>query len=237
VIVSHEHRFIFVKTRKTAGTSIEVALSPVAGDDAIVTPIEPPEPGHRPRGWQGLFNPLPEIRDRARGHEPSLQRRPLSATASDLRRRRPYRNHMPASLIRARLGRDRWERYFTFCFERNPWDKVISWYFWQHADVSARPPFEQWALAAPLPTDWDRYTLDGSIAVDFVGRFEELETDLQKALSRVGLADVPPLPRAKGQQRDGRVETPITDAVDARIRDVFRREIEAFGYARPAGLT
>src|SRR4051794_33418847 len=104
VIVSHQHRFIFVKTRKTAGTSVEVALSEVAGDDAIVTPIEPAEPGHEPRNWEGLFNPVPELVARYVRHEPSLERWSPRSTLSNVRRRRRSWNHLPASVIRARLG-------------------------------------------------------------------------------------------------------------------------------------
>jgi hypothetical protein len=44
------------------------------------------------------------------------------------------------------------------------------------------------------------------------------------------------LPRAKGQIRVARATTSITAAVDARIRSVFAREIEHFGYSRPAAL-
>ena len=39
MIVSHRHRFIFIKTRKTAGTSIEIALSPHCGPEDIISPI------------------------------------------------------------------------------------------------------------------------------------------------------------------------------------------------------
>jgi hypothetical protein len=56
MIISHEHRFIFIKTIKTAGTSVEVYLSPHCGPDDILTPIEPPEQGHRPRNAQGFYN-------------------------------------------------------------------------------------------------------------------------------------------------------------------------------------
>jgi hypothetical protein len=236
VIVSHEHRFVFVKTRKTAGTSIEVALSGLAGPDAIVTPVQPPEPHHEPRHWRRLFNPVPELTERYVRHEPSLANRSLLTTATDLRRRWAFRNHLPASLIQARLGRRRWSEYFTFCFERNPWDKVVSWYFYSTRNEERPPPFEEWALRAPLPSDWNRYTFGGRVAVDFVGRFESLEDDLSHALARVGITDAPSLPRAKGQIRDERAATPITPEVDARIRDVFAREIEQFGYTRPATL-
>lgn len=234
VIVSHEHRFIFVKTRKTAGTSIEVALSALAGADAIVTPVQPPEDGHEPRHWRRAFNPIPEVVDHYLRREPSLDHRSLRATATDLRRRWAFRNHLPAALIRARVGRKVWDSYFTFCFERDPWDKVVSWYFYSTRNDADRPAFERWAATAPLPTDWNRYTLRGAVAVDFVGRFETLDADLTRALAEVAIRDVPELPRAKGQLRPSGTETPITPSVDARIRDVFAHEIREFGYSGPA---
>lgn len=40
MIVSHLHRFVFIKTRKTAGSSIEAALAPYLGPDDIVTGSE-----------------------------------------------------------------------------------------------------------------------------------------------------------------------------------------------------
>ena len=37
MIVSHKHKFIFFKTRKTAGSSIQVALANHCGPDDIIT--------------------------------------------------------------------------------------------------------------------------------------------------------------------------------------------------------
>jgi hypothetical protein len=39
MILSHEHKFIFLRTKKTAGTSIELALSDLCGPDDIITPL------------------------------------------------------------------------------------------------------------------------------------------------------------------------------------------------------
>jgi hypothetical protein len=39
MIVSHEHKFIFLKSKKTAGTSIELALSQLCGPSDILTPL------------------------------------------------------------------------------------------------------------------------------------------------------------------------------------------------------
>src|SRR6476620_9128581 len=66
VIISHKYRFIFVKTLKTAGTSIEVFLSQHCGPDDVLTPILPHVEPHRPRNHEGFFNHMPAaaIRDR-----------------------------------------------------------------------------------------------------------------------------------------------------------------------------
>ena len=39
MIASHRHRFVFVKTRKPAGTSLEIALSRHCGPEDVITPI------------------------------------------------------------------------------------------------------------------------------------------------------------------------------------------------------
>jgi hypothetical protein len=235
LIVSHEHRFIFVKTRKTAGTSVEVLLSALAGEDAIVTPVEPAEPGHEPRHWRSGFNPFPELVDRHVRHEPSLQDWRTISTLSHLRRRTAYVNHLPASVIRARLGRKVWDRYFTFCFERNPWDKVVSMYFYATRGSSRRPSLEQWIDSVQLRSDWYLYAIRGVVGVDFVGQYDRLDQDLAHALKEVGITDLPELPRAKGQHRSRDQETVITADADRRVRDVFAQEIRYFGYTRPEG--
>jgi hypothetical protein len=66
MIISHKYRFIFVKTLKTAGTSIEIFLSQHCGPDDVVTPILPHVEPHVARNHDGFFNHMPasEIRER-----------------------------------------------------------------------------------------------------------------------------------------------------------------------------
>ena len=39
MIISHKHKFIFIKTFKVSGTSMEIALSNYLGKQDIITPI------------------------------------------------------------------------------------------------------------------------------------------------------------------------------------------------------
>ena len=58
MIISHKHRFIFIKTGKTAGTSIETYLSPFCGEEDILTPFGIEEEGHLARNYSGFRNHL-----------------------------------------------------------------------------------------------------------------------------------------------------------------------------------
>ena len=96
MIVSHQHRFVFIKTRKTAGTSIEIALAEHCGPADIITPIdEVDEQIRRELGHRGPQNF--EVRQPASG---------LGGLISRLFGRNVVRhyNHTLASLIRARIG-------------------------------------------------------------------------------------------------------------------------------------
>lgn len=43
MIISHKHKFIFVKTKKTAGTSIETLLASICGEEDIIKEISEEE--------------------------------------------------------------------------------------------------------------------------------------------------------------------------------------------------
>jgi hypothetical protein len=225
MIVSHEHRFIFLKTRKTAGTSVEVFLAPLAGDDAIVTPVAD-LPSHP-----------------ARNHTRTIRRYRSLLAGSHVREMRRdvasgqwFVNHSGARIVRARIGPRRWRSYFKFCFERDPWEKTVSKYFYVFAGMANPPPFGEWVLRDELPSDFDRYSLDHrSVAVDFIGRHAHLEDDLAHALRQVGIDAPVALTREKaGLRPEGTSAGELFDAASSeRVASVFRREIAAFGYHPP----
>lgn len=56
MIISHKYQFIFIKNMKVAGTSLEVELSPLMGQEDVLTPISPPVAGHEARNDAGFKN-------------------------------------------------------------------------------------------------------------------------------------------------------------------------------------
>src|SRR5438105_3582433 len=180
MVISHEHRFIFVKTFKTAGTSIEVFLSSLCGPDDVLTPIHPTVDPHAPRNYLGWFNPLPEIA--AAGGRNTRQ------SLGTLRRRLRFYNHIPAYAARERVGRGVWDRYFTFCVERNPWAKVISHYRMLRA-LGLVASLDECLQRGGLPLNMPLYSKPRGpgLLVDRVIRYESLDSELGDVLSGLGL--------------------------------------------------
>ncbi len=102
-----------------------------------------------------------------------------------------------------------WRGYFKFAFDRNPWDRQVSFYHHRYRGETAPPPFAAFMHhdRHARVNNYDIYSIDGDVAVDFVGRFENLEEDLKVALSHVGLDLTCELPRAKSTFRRG--QSPI----------------------------
>jgi hypothetical protein len=184
MIISHKHRFIFIKTAKTAGTSIEIFLSPHCGEDDVFTPIHPHVDPHRPRNFTGLWNPLPEwFANRFERFRHTLR---------DLLQRRKFINHLPARLAKYRMPREIWDGYFKFCVERNPWDKTLSHFHMLRKMMAENEKidldFDTYLARGRFCTNIEKYTdIHGNLMVDRVLRFENLNEELAEVFSRFGI--------------------------------------------------
>jgi hypothetical protein len=228
MIVSHRHRFIFLKTSKTAGTSVEIALSQVCGPDDIITPIAPEDEAYRRglgyRGPQHYLAPWPDYR-------------PIDVGRLLLRRQRKLRfyNHISATNVRSQLPAEVWDNYFKFCFERNPWDRFLSFYYWQYRR-GPQPSFAE-VLDSPAVDllklrGWQVYTINGEVAVNRICRYENVEQELDEVCKKLGISQPLTLPHAKANTRRDRrsYREVLGDAERRRIEQLFADEIKALGY-------
>ena len=231
MILSHKHRFIYIKTYKTASTSIEAALSAVVGPDDVVTPASEKLMGHR----------KDQIAQNFRIEHPAKPQRPLlkRLLGRPERHYHPsvgYYEHMPAWRVRTYCGEEVWQSYFKFSFERNPWDRQVSWYHYKtkSLDQAARPSFAAFNAdkRRAYVENWDLYTMDARIVLDFVGRYENLAEDFAHVLGRIGLTGEVELPKTNvSKGRSSGYRDYYDEAGKALVAEWYAPEIKHFGYA------
>lgn len=230
MIISHEHKFIFLKTKKTAGTAIEAALSELCGPSDVITPYreesETDRKGLGPHNYR-IEHPLKPKRP--------LWRKLLGRPERYYHHSVGFYEHMPASRVRDYVGEEVWRSYFKFAFDRNPWDRQVSWYLYKTKSKSIRPSFERFMQdrRRAFVTNYAIYTIDSGLAVDFVGRYENLQDELAKALDLAGVGQHLKVPRTnvtpdKDQARDYR--SYYSDATRERVAEWYAPEIALLHY-------
>ncbi|MGJ3230742.1 MAG: hypothetical protein ACFE0P_02990 [Oceanicaulis sp.] len=204
-IISHRYRFIFIKTQKTAGTAIEVTLSPLCGPDDVVTPIIPTEPGHTPRNYRhgdgDFYNHMPasEIRDRIGVLDFNayfkfcVERDPVEKCLSHYAMLKHSPHHV-------RLAGD-----------------VASW--------------DRYVARGRFPIDRRIYTgPDGSLLVDRVLNYERLEQELHEVMDSLGVPWTGLKSNAKSGFRAGGV--PRLEDVTEVQASAIRKAFDSFPRAR-----
>lgn len=227
MILSHKHKFVFIKTQKTAGTSLELALRAICGPDDIITPIsEEDEAVARELGLPGPANfGKGECQDDEKW-----------------RRSNRFFNHMSLQELYAQIPENNLAGYFKFCVERDPLDKLLSFYhFWNVNERfdSMREWIEQ-TFKRPKFTsgNWkfgfELYQRNGQIGVDRVFFYEDLNRACQELSTRFGVSVALPNYRAKGRFRSQENDPVICAFSSDWARIHFAREYAAFHYKPPA---
>lgn len=222
MIISHEHKFIFIKTRKTAGTSLEIGLSKICGPRDVLSRLGEPEENKVKFGYAGERNyRVPPVHWTKR----DMLKIPLYGLPR-------FESHSPASFVREHVDPEIWRSYFKFCFERNPYDRIISQYFWNTRNKKI--PIEQYIeTAEPYRlSNWHMYTIHDRVAVDFVGQFERLNEDLEIVRTRIGLPASVELAQTKMQHRpkESGYRDLLDEQLQTRIAVICAKEIIQFGY-------
>ena len=241
MINSHSQQFVFIKTRKTAGSSVEIGLSRVCGTQDIITPLITELGEEELRQNEGGIGPFNHKKTLAE-HRGFREWRKLLLRG---KRGERYSQHMTAAEIRNLLGEDLWSRYYTFTVERNPWDRALSRYWWQKYRWEVRrgrtnfPDISEYLryLEHHKPhylSNWGHYTINNEIAVDRVLFYENLSLELEQVKREIGLSGDISLPQKKAKSGFRGDQGHYSEILSPDDRELIRRichhEIERFGY-------
>ena len=208
MIISHKHKFIFIKTKKTAGSSIQIALSRHCGKEDIITPMgQLKDTDYSPRNFKKKDNGL--------GY---------------------FGTHCNAPHIKKLLTPTQWSNYTIISCERNPWDKTVSMYLYLKKYHNLKEPFEKWCLEYNkkdkekwLPKCWHYYTIDGKIIVDKFIMYENLEADYNHTCEILGITPLP-LGKEKIVRKNKKYDTFYNAVTRDIVSTHFSKEIKLFNY-------
>ena len=232
MLVSHIKRFIYTKTAKTAGTSVESYFEQYC----------------MPAGtWKY-----------SHGREEYVSETGIIGERSAKSKKLWY-NHMAADKIRQQLGEALWNEYFKFCIIRNPFDKLVSLFhakesrlnkvegiYKQKVEKSLKgctgetvfERFKDW-IAKGVFIDRNKYMTGSDICVDYFIRFENLEDGIRHVCKVLEVPFEPKrIPRLKSKSRP--VGFTLGDYYDAKTIDIvsekYAFEIDYFGYEPPSDI-
>lgn len=216
-MISDKYKCVFIHIPKTAGTSIEKKLehfdhlAPGVQDHSTIKEVEP----------QSLFEVVSSIS--------SLDWPTISRSIKKKIRDR-------------RSGFDRtYTAYFKFSFVRNPWARAFSWYKNVMRDDHHKKRFgivDELSFNAFIHQFGGKYELKpqmhwlrdktGSIPMDYIGKFENLNRDFEIIAEKIGLVDgeLPKLIVGSGQDYTRSYDNASIDVVNK----LYQEEIELFHY-------
>ena len=223
MIISKKHRFCFIKTHKTAGTSLEIALSRYCGDEDVITPMGGTDESLRRRiSGRGAQNYRRSVGDLGcLGLLRALRHRHLPALW----------NHAPFTEAVEFCSFEGFPHdYFIFAVERHPYDKVKSRYFHRkrHEFSGSFDNFCKEDLLKKA-SDWSLYTKGGQIIAK-VYQYAKLREALVDIQEKTGL---PKLTLAKAKTGFHTAEEiDFSRRGKLLVQKVFAKEFDAFGYDR-----
>ena len=136
--------------------------------------------------------------------------------------------------------------YFKFAFVRNPYDRIFSTYinlkydghYWA-TDLKGKKTFREFVLDFKN-SEYSKYIhlqpqsscvkIDGNLAVDFLGKFQNLQKDFRKVEEILNLEPKPLIKiRVSSKDKEPKI---IDQQIKDIIYDIYREDFESFGYER-----
>ena len=217
VLVSHRHQFIFMKTRKTASTSLEMYFQPFAQDESSDPVSENASEAVSAFGIVG-------------------------ARTSFAKDALVWKNHMSADDIRHNIGREKFNDYAKIATVRNPYSRMISYFFGVNkrlsVSISNQNLFKEFVMFGNWQNDQDvtHFTKDTGRAqycVDHVIRFENINYDLAKVCDTLDLPFEPEKlanTKSRTQNMIGQLAQWYDKEMSDRIQQKFQWVFSRFDY-------
>lgn len=153
-------------------------------------------------------------------------------------RRWPQTKHFSSAEIQNLLqGWDIWNNYFKFAFVRNPYDRLVSWYHacWYHHEwISDIAKYMRNYDSLDLlihdnkpHSQITRSQYDMTKGIDFIGRFENYEVDIQKICNKIG---IPKLNRKENSTKHKHYSVYYTLETRKIVTNWFKKDLEKFNY-------
>jgi hypothetical protein len=229
MLISHRYKFIFLKTEKSASSSLFHLFKKIVSDS------------------DKLYRAHPKVKKELLREYGTLADFSFeSCTSKGLMRQFPQffgvHRHGSAADVRSFLGSELFDSYTKITSERNPWDRQVSLFAHRvnkndhltllDFDRCIRSPMYN-ALHYNRLHNWNIYAIDNQVVAGQIIRFEHLQSDLERVLEAIGLdPDKYALSHSRGQYRknQGSYRDHYTAESRELVRKWYAREIDYFGY-------
>ena len=228
MLISHKRRFIFLKTEKTASTSLFRLLCELCSED------------------ETFYQADQLVKHRLHYKHGRREEFSFQATTGGRRRILPslfgLHTHAKARCVRSFIGGDVFDSYTVITSERNPWDRQVSLYCHRNAargkldlrNFNRDMQSTLYNLLHVNRTDnWGIYTLQDQVCADIVIRYENLQEDTAEMLRQIGFDGATHrLGRLRSEHRPKQVD--FRELYTRKTRELvaqwYHKEIEHFGY-------
>jgi hypothetical protein len=160
-----------------------------------------------------------------------------SKKAGDVNRPDPrFYSHMTAAEAYPVIGPEFWNRAYKITVERHPYEKAVSQAYFKYPhdeadEMAAR--IDEIVRTGDYP-GFDRWSIDGKVAVDTFIKQENLKEDLDRVGAHLGIEIPAELPQMKTRTRKDK--RPANEILSAELKAIVyqrcEREFEILGWDR-----
>lgn len=240
MIYLKSRNIIFIKPRKTAGTSVEIALSANACEDDIITPVSPEDellrlaaPFQFPVNW--ATDKMSE--DQYYRSVCTMDKTGnITGLFQLLEKKARFFNHMRQEQIEQEIGSALFAKAYKISMLRHPYEQLISQAYWRSSQPGASSfisQIEYLLCHSELANSGIYFNATGT-KIDFLIRYEELYKDLESLEQAFDLELIKYLPKTKHRSRTDRRPAHQILSEDQKKRCFRRneREFVEFGYEK-----